>query len=397
MEDVSKSFASAIQSKLVDYRYEYQLMNKNELIATFMVEKEGGVERAFYLDIYRTPSWCKNITAWIRNRSIAKHSNHLNKLLKEYSANTIIGFIELTHCLSVNDTLWVKKAEENISWGSVNLYNNEFSEVCSKTLFDTFGVVPGKLSTTLPTLTSDGSYPKCWVRDDNGIVLIKAGSSGARNAGLEPYSEYLASQIFDKLNAGISYRLERYHGNIVSVCNLFTNEKYGYRPMSAINANLTDIDSILDCYSNYGDEDKFRRLLVCDCITLNCDRHLGNFGFLVDNDTFELTGISPGFDYNLSFVPYAEFDRRDGLSDFDDFSEYLAERGPRLGDDYIYPARQVLTSQLRSELINLKDLELVCPSDDKFTDGRLKLMNKIKNIQIDNILGRTVTYNLGTF
>lgn len=131
------------------------------------------------------------------------------------------GFIALTHCLSLTDTLWVKSDHEDVSWDKVNLYENKFDEVISKLSFDAQaadcgvldnfllckrreaaygnGLFSIQMSTTSPELTTDGAYDKCWLNEDDGIHLIKTGSDGARNTGLEPYGEVLASQVFEKV------------------------------------------------------------------------------------------------------------------------------------------------------------------------------------------------------
>ena len=37
---------------------------------------------------------------------------------------------------------------------------------------------------------------------------------------------------------------------------------------------------------------------------MNTDRHLGNIGFLYDNDTFEIIDVAPVFDNNISLLCY---------------------------------------------------------------------------------------------
>ena len=107
----------------------------------------------------------------------------MNKILEMCSGKTKSGFIALTHCLSLTDTLWVKSNNEDVNWKQVNLYENNFDEVISKLSFDAqvaesdylynflsckrreaaygnglFGI---QMSTTSPELTTDGAYDKC--------------------------------------------------------------------------------------------------------------------------------------------------------------------------------------------------------------------------------------------
>ena len=79
----------------------------------------------------------------------------------------------------------------------VSLYTNDFTDVVAKTAFSN-GLQGLKLSSTSPEFTSEGSFAKCWIRYKMGrIQLYKKGSEGFANAGLEPYSEYYASQLSD--------------------------------------------------------------------------------------------------------------------------------------------------------------------------------------------------------
>lgn len=54
---------------------------------------------------------------------------------------------------------------------------------------------------------------------------------GAANAGMEPYSEYYATQIVKEFtDEFVSYELRTTGGRICSVCDIFTSEKFGYLP-----------------------------------------------------------------------------------------------------------------------------------------------------------------------
>ncbi len=172
----------------------YTLINKETPLCDFIIEGEGELELCKIVKEYKNlPFWCEDIDSWAANRSSAKHRTHVNRILEMCCGKTKSGFIALTHCLSLTDTLWVKSSNENVSWQDVNLYENNFDEVISKLSFDGNGLFGIQMSTTSPELTTDGAYDKCWLNENDGIHLIKTGSEGARNTGLEPYGEVLAS------------------------------------------------------------------------------------------------------------------------------------------------------------------------------------------------------------
>lgn len=370
----------------------YALINKETPLCDFIIEGEGELELCKIVKIYAPlPLWCENIDSWVADRSSAKHRSHVNKILELCGGKTKSGFITLTHCLSLTDTLWVKSECENVSWKDVNLYDNRFDEDVSKFAFNGHDVANLQKIRIFPELTTDGAYDKCWLNEKEGIHLIKTGSSGARNAGLEPYGEVLASQVFEKLCKSVKYDLKKYDGRVVSDCKIFTSQEYGYKPVSLFlkNGVKYGLPETLEIYREFNCEDEFRRMVVADCITLNSDRHFGNFGFLVNNETFERTAMNPCFDFNMAFVPLAEdgFDfgvRADGSKP--DFDEYLSKRGSVIDSDYVAPARAILTPEIKKCVEEIRETPLSVQCDDKFTEKRLSQMNMIKNVQCERIL-----------
>lgn len=362
----------------------YTLMNRKTPLCNFEITGEGDLEYCKVIENFSPlPEWISDVDSWVGNRSAAKHREHVNKLLEQCGGKTKSGFIALTHCLSLTDTLWVKSEKENVEWSQINLYENRFDETVSKFAFDGNGLFGIQMSTTSPELTTDGSYDKCWLNEKDGIHLIKAGSTGACNTGLEPYSEVLASQVYEKLCPGsVTYTLRKYDGRVVSDCKLFTSQDFGYRPVSIFLKEKASIPKLLELYAQFDSEEEFRRMVIADCVTLNSDRHFGNFGFTVNNKTFERIKMNPVFDLNMCFTPYA-YD----TFGFDNFDEYLRDRGPVLGSNYVSPAKALLTDAILSDLKICRDIELVVQDDDLFKKKRVEQMNMVKDVQIDKILG----------
>lgn len=374
----------------------YFFMNKDTVLATFSVTGEGFDEKCSdvqWCSDIQLPFYLSNLQSWLTARSCAKHRQHIDEMLNKLGGHTLSGFIRLTHCLSMTDTLWIKSEAEGVAWKDVSLYANRFDDVTSRLVFEGYGIKGEKLSTTIPEATTDGAYDKCWLNRGSNIVLVKAGTTGAYNAGLEPYCEVLASQIFERLCPNrVKYKLGKFAGRVVSECDLFTSERFGYKPYKVYDPfGRPTVDMLMDEYDKYGDSDNFARMIVADSVCVNTDRHFGNFGYLVGNDTFKIKGLNPTFDYNMAFVPYSVLDE-----DYTDFDRYLSERLPVFGRDHYLEARKLLTPSSRAELINLKNLDLKVECDDKFTEKRLEYMNIIKDTQINRILGNVKMYSFPT-
>ena len=68
-------------------------------------------------------------------------------------------------------------------------------------------------------------------------------------------------------------------------------------------------------------------MIVMDAVMANVDRHAGNYGFLVDNDTGEILRMAPLFDQNMACLPM--------MMEHDDFDEYLSMIGPKIGASFV--------------------------------------------------------------
>ncbi len=367
----------------------YFLMNKNTPIGRFDIdEAEHRICRPFEAIGDRPlPIGFQNITGWAENRRASKHNAHLRKIMEDCGCSTLIGFIRVTHAASINDTFWIRKDTEEITWEQVSFYRNPFDEVISKLAFEGLGRYGIKLSSTSPELCTDGSFRKCWVRDDaeDKIFLYKRGSDGARNAGFEPYCEVMAAELAGMLlgENAVQYKLVHLRGELASRCELFSDETYGYTPVSRIPELFSDdLKALMHFYSSLGSEDMFRKMIVLDALTFNVDRHAGNHGVIVDNDTQKPLRMAPVFDMNLSMLPYLD------ASDAMRIGDYLDRYKPCIGHDFTRDAQAVLTPEIRTTLIQLKDFTFSFRGDERFTVERVRFMERLIHRQIDAILNK---------
>lgn len=161
--------------------------------------------------------------------------------------------------------------------------------------------VPFRLS---PEFTTNGMLAKSWRRIKGRILLYKSGTEGFANSGLEPYSEYYASQIAKVMELHyVSYDLSKWKGKLCSTCELFTSINQSFIPIGRL-IKTGGIEAILNFYKELG-ENNYQELidmLVFDAIILNEDRH---FGLLIDNHINKIIALAPIFDNGLSLLCYA--------------------------------------------------------------------------------------------
>lgn len=172
---------------------------------------------------------------------------------------------------------------------------------------------------------------------------------------------------------------------------MFTDEQHGYVPIARFALNHSSPNDILRFYEKIGCEDDFRRMIVIDALTFNVDRHGGNHGVLVDNDTLAPVQMAPIFDMNLSMLPYVEED------EFQDIGKKLAEYGPKIGEDFTRLGQQAVTSEIRSQLINLKGYQFTFHGDERFPAWRVEAMERLIDRQIDALLSKTQLYTKDVF
>lgn len=279
----------------------YYIKNKDAVLGSFRWRTP---ELAELVEDNGLPKFVTDrLNSWLSSRTPPKHREHIMDLLQSLGLSDTKSIIDFSKGLSLNDTLWVT-SQPDIQWATISLFKNPFNDVIAKTAFE--GGLRGMgFSTTSPEFGTDGMLAKCWVRGEDGVIrLYKSGSSGASNAGNEPYSEVLAHQVLNCLGYNhIPYRLARYHSKLVSICDLFTNERVAYKPIYQWHS-FDSLEGLLSKCKQVDMEKALARMLIFDYLVWNTDRHAGNFGVLLDADTFELQGMAPIFDNGCALLTY---------------------------------------------------------------------------------------------
>lgn len=282
----------------------FRLMNKDTDVCTFFITTSEYGMSCNVLKIFRRdlmPHDLRNIQEWIEGRYILSYKEGIKIFFNYIGVSKLEDFVSITNCVSLKDTYWVKVENSRKSWKSVSPYSNPLNKVIADYSFER--KINCKCITGSPDFATDGNFPKCWKRVDGVIQLYKAGFSGACNAGNEPYSEVYASKIADLLRVNhVKYTLGTYKGKIVSRCDCMCSENVGFISYRDYTGEIkTDFSRLLERFKY---DYRIIDMLLLDYIMCNVDRHYGNFGFLINNNTNKIVGLAPIFDNNLSCVPY---------------------------------------------------------------------------------------------
>lgn len=289
----------------------YYIMNKDKCVLSFYIDRSQPFVRIDVATVFipdLIPVAMKHgmlLSKWLESRLVLSHRTAILKHFKQIGIVNLEDIIDVTKCISLNDTYWVKRAGSRIKWGSVSPYSNSLNSEIANFSFDENRQIDGKLISHSPDFATSGNFPKCWKRMNGVIYLYKAGSSLYSNSGQEPYSEYLASLLADALQIRhVRYELVHYRGKVATRCACMCDESVGlyglasYRPDLDTFVGLLNDKEFTSCSKDVID------MLLLDYLTMNTDRHLNNIGVLVNNDTQQFIGLSPVYDNNLSLLPY---------------------------------------------------------------------------------------------
>lgn len=200
--------------------------------------------------------------------------------------------------LSMIDNFWIKYENDDRMFSDVNLRTNKLSSVC----YD-IAVLGKNLSATsselIPELSTLGMSPKCWVRDNNRIRLLKTD----KLKGLAGTSaEIKASEILSSIGANV-VRYEKLEKDdlILSLSDCISTDDLSLVHAGSVvdwcnHTNRVFIDFV---FNNFKKD--FCNMVVADYIVANTDRHAENWGFLVDSKN-RIVSMSPLYDFDLALL-----------------------------------------------------------------------------------------------
>ncbi len=340
---------------------------------------------------------------WIKKRKAPKNRRFVQKILASFAdtadsnhGENPLKYVDISHALSLNDAYWITNNYTDDKWNDFNLYHHAFDEVLAYVAFTGHSrKVTGVI--TSPEVTSEGALKKCWSNRADGIYLIKGDDfSPSEDGRSQAINEYYTAQVAKAMGfKHIDYDVEKFthqhlssnKKEIVCKCKLFTNENVGfinaytYFKFKGMNIDEADFSSILvqeKLAKLYGFE-AYCDLMVFDSIIANRDRHLGNFGMMIDNNTGEILEPAPIFDNGYSLLyGAADYD----LKHLDEYIKTLSCRYLPLDIQAKWFVRKRHIEKLRS----LVRFEFTKHEKYNITDDTLSVMNTFIQMRARKIL-----------
>lgn len=336
-----------------------------------------------------------NLNNWLQLRKLPNTRfgyDQIRGKLKLVDTNTILM---QNFGLSLNDNYWFINGNDFKRWDDINFYKNKYSREFGDFLFD-----PKQNRTTTnfitPDFTTAGDDLKRWHQvEDMSSLLIKTNPLNEQVA----CNEVFASKIASRLNLDfIEYGLLRQRANV------YTGEEEGFKQTFS---TYKDVDCLCSVCENYCDEDtsyisaqvflhtlkrptmielykeitkteKFKKkiddIIVLDYLIENTDRHLNNFGFLIDNDN-NLIDVFPIFDCGNSMNYQDRFKKDDR-----DYSKMFNKPFIQLAD-LVFDTRAYDFSALR----NIDDLFYKVYEDSNLTDEEKASILRLFKMRVNNL------------
>ena len=246
------------------------------------------------------------LNEWWTDRSIPASRSGVREALETLEITSTKMLLVRCYGLSLSDQYWICPENSDLTWDSINFFENDFSDDIGDVLFGADKKADG-LDFSSPDNTSDGNLKKRWKIINGKRCLVKGGSNPFRQ---QPFNEVIASEIMERLGIPhVPYTVTWNKGAPYSVCEDFISESTELIPAWRIlktqkKDNSTSVyRHFINCCEALGIKDAvpfLDRMIVLDYIIANEDRHLNNFGVIRNAETLEWLEFAPIYDSGSS-------------------------------------------------------------------------------------------------
>lgn len=243
------------------------------------------------------------ISKWISYRALPlnrANSEKIYQVLNLHRDNSALELMYITHGLSINDNYWVANENElgRLKYGNINLFNNSLNEAMYLVALKGNTGFTIQDDTISAEYTGQGTYPKCFVREEDGIYLYKAGTlTDIKN---EVYAAYIAKIL--GFNS-VDYQYKKFNGVDCSVSRIVTNLHENWEDAFNMSEAMHDrFGGIPQEFAAEFFKEQYSNMIIFDALVLNDDRHMKNWAFSINADTNKIQGIATSYDYNKAFT-----------------------------------------------------------------------------------------------
>ncbi|MDR1016240.1 MAG: DNA-binding protein [Coriobacteriales bacterium] len=256
-----------------------------------------------------------NFREWMAARCMPKARPHLLRMLGQLGLTDPADLLFSSYGLNLSDQFWFRPVGAGLSWQELNFFDNPYTDQFGRQVA---GIPPEHLHNAAagralpgrsPSPATGGNLSKWWQLREGRSYLYKGGDVLRR----EPYNEYLSTLLYERLlepGDYVPYTIEEIDGQAFSVCPCFIDPSTELVTMADVMARFGGMAQ-RDLYAAYLEacqklgvphaERQLAKMLVCDFLTANIDRHSRNLGLIRDLDSLSFTRVAPLFDNGRGF------------------------------------------------------------------------------------------------
>jgi len=280
-------------------KFQYQLWHKNTLVLEVFLGEVKTLSKGklpFDLRHYTTVGYAEWLN-WLKRRVSTLQRTYMNQLYKQRRLGR--GHVEVindSNAISPIDLFWIKAGHHKVDWDSLQVKRDFLMSTALTSL-------EGKLDPKtmfaekedrISILTTKGAFPKAIYQN----YILKKGDNAEYEISAHRIAEHL----------GVSSAKAFLGENNIVYCQLFTDDN-----ISMVHAleyvYPFDVETYVDIYTrslelfvdNAVVYQGLQRLFLFSYLISNNDLHGENFGFLYDNETFDIIGVAPAYDFNAAF------------------------------------------------------------------------------------------------
>ena len=255
-----------------------------------------------------------NFYYWCASRVLTLDRKYVKEILNSIGARQAVtdrdrAMIAISyHGLSLTDVYWIRKNREQVRFSDLSLFRHSLSGAFADVSLNGRPMTVQNAELMNPKdaagdLGTQGVAPKAWIRENGTFFLLKDGDERDVKA------ELLASKIARCFRVeSVSYEPSDFEGRAVSRSRIITSEEESIVSMEAVELYCINHDLDPDAFVLEKDAYAYHMMNIVDYLVGNTDRHWGNWGFLVSNDTNRLEKLHPLMDFNKAFLAYDTLD-----------------------------------------------------------------------------------------
>lgn len=280
----------------------HYIMNKNIPV----LEIESGIvlnSTMLPLSLMVKKLTTKTVYNWINYRALQitrKNSEKIYKSVGLDSNNSAIELMYITNALSINDNFWIANDKEitTLKYEDINLFNNELNKELYQIALTGNGSIKVKDKILSAEYTGQGTYPKCFIKEQDGIYMYKTGTDiQIRN---EIYAAYIAKLINFR---SVNYEYKQFNKVNCSVSKIVTDIDENWEDAFIMSETLHDLTGLIpQDYAIKMFSLEYSNMIMFDALVLNSDRHMRNWAFSINTKENMIISLSTSYDYNNAFT-----------------------------------------------------------------------------------------------